>query len=203
MKKIIRLLLCLVLLASMVSAYNLYRDRQSLKENLIRLHVVANSDSAQDQQIKLQVKDAVVAYLQPIVEQFPTKDEAMEYIRQNLSTLRDLSNQVLEKLGIQETVQVTLEPEAFAVREYDTFSLPSGVYDALRIEIGEGNGKNWWCVVFPSLCVPACSEDFETQAVSSGFSQSLTNTLTQHGGYRMRFFLLDCVGKLENFFAFG
>ena len=203
MKKLIRLVLCLVLIGAVLIVVNLYQDRQTLKDNLIRLHVVANSDSGEDQCIKLQVKDAIVSYLQPIMEQFPTKEEAMEYIRSNLSVIQDLSNQVLEKLGVKERAQVTLEPEAFDMRVYDTFSLPSGVYDALRIEIGEGNGKNWWCVVFPSLCLPVSGEGFETEAVSAGFSETLTNTIRHNGEYRLRFFLLDCIGKLENIFVFG
>ena len=203
MKKLIRLVLCLVLIGAVLIVVNLYQDRQTLKDNLIRLHVVANSDSGEDQCIKLQVKDAIVSYLQPIMEQFPTKEEAMEYIRSNLSVIQDLSNQVLEKLGVKERAQVTLESEAFDMRVYDTFSLPSGVYDALRIEIGEGNGKNWWCVVFPSLCLPVSGEGFETEAVSAGFSETLTNTIRHNGEYRLRFFLLDCIGKLENIFVFG
>ena len=201
MKKLIKVLLCLLLAGGVLSAVNLYKDRQSLKENLIRLHVVANSDSPEDQRIKLQVKDAVVSYLQPILEQFPTKEQAMDYIRQNLSTLQDVSDKVLEKLGVKEKSQVTLEPEAFDTRVYDTFRLPSGIYDALRIEIGEAEGKNWWCVVFPSLCLPATSEGFETAAVSSGFSETMTNTLTGKQGYQLRFFFLDCIGKLENIFS--
>ena len=203
MKKLIRLVLCLVLIGAVLSAVNLYQDRQTLQDSLVRLHVVANSDSEEDQHIKLQVKDAIVSFLQPVMEQFPSKEEAMEYIRRNVSAIQELSNQVLEKLGVKEKVQVTLAPEAFDVRVYDTFSLPSGVYDALRVEIGEGKGKNWWCVVFPSLCLPVSGEGFEAEAVSSGFSERLTNNISHRGGYRLRFFLLDCVGKLENIFVFG
>ncbi len=87
--------------------------------------------------------------------------------------------------------------EAFPAREYDTFALPAGCYDALRITVGEGQGQNWWCVVFPRLCLPTVSEDFEVEAVGAGFSDTLTGALT--GEYEVRFFLLELLGRLENF----
>ncbi len=200
MKKLIKLFVCLLLVAFVLGLADLWQDRQTLKNNLIRLHVVANSDSTEDQAIKVQVKDAIVSYLQPIVEKMPDKKQAMAYIQENLATLQTLSNNVLDKLGVRERAVVTFLPESFRTRVYDTFSLPSGIYDALRVEIGEADGKNWWCVVFPSLCLPATSEDFQDTAVSSGFSQTLTGTLSNSGGYKVRFFLLDCLGKVENFF---
>ncbi len=200
MEKIIKLMICLVLIFTVLAFADIWKDKQVLKENLVRLHVVGSSDSEEDQQIKLQVKDAVVNYLQPIMEKFPTKDEAMTYIRDNLSVLQEVSNRVLEGLGVKDCAKVSLQPECFDVRQYDTFSLPSGVYDALRIEIGDAEGKNWWCVAFPTLCIPATSEGFADIAVSSGFSETLANTLSGSNGYRLRFFFLDCIGKLENLF---
>jgi len=200
MKKIIKLTVFIFLLCTILGIKDLWQDKQSLKENLVRLHVVANSDSEEDQRIKLQVKDAITEYLQPILQNCPTKEDAMEYIQENLSTLQALSNDVLERLGVRDQAVVTLQPETFSKRVYDTFSLPSGVYDALRIEIGNGEGQNWWCVVFPSLCLPAAGSDMQDTAVSAGFSETLTNTISNSGGYRVRFFLLDCFGKLENLF---
>lgn len=200
MKKLIKLFVCLLLVAFVLGLADLWQDRQTLKNNLIRLHVVANSDSTEDQAVKVQVKDAIISYLQPIVEKMPDKEQAMAYIQENLATLQTLSNNVLNKLGVRDRAVVTFLPESFRTRVYDTFSLPSGIYDALRVEIGEAAGKNWWCVVFPSLCLPATSADFQDTAVSAGFSQTLTGTLSNNGGYKVRFFLLDCLGKVENFF---
>ena len=103
-------------------------------------------------------------------------------------------------MGSGETAKITFLKEEFDTREYDTFSLPAGVYESLRITIGEGAGKNWWCVVFPSLCVPATTEGFADTAAGSGFDNSLTGALGNNGGYKVRFFLLDCLGRIENFF---
>ena len=92
---------------------------------------------------------------------------------------------------------MTLQKEVFDTRVYDTFTLPAGVYEALRITIGSGEGKNWWCVVFPTLCVPATSEGFEDVAAGAGFPESLTKSL--EGEYEIRFYLLDLLGKLEGY----
>ena len=200
MKKIIKFIIFFFLTVTLFNFLELWQDRQVLEDNVIRLHVVANSDSDVDQKVKLQVKDEIVQYLQPIIEQFPNKYEAMEYIRNNISTLQELSNDVLIKLGVKSKVSASLQVEEFDTRVYDTFSLPAGSYDALRIEIGDADGENWWCVVFPSLCLPATGSDFQEVAVSSGFSQKLTNTLSNNRVCRVRFFLLDCVGKLENLY---
>ena len=200
MKKIFKLLICIALIFAMLNIIDAWRNRQILKDSIIRLHVVGNSDSDFDQQVKVQVKDAIVDYLEPIAEQFPTKEEAMTFLRENLSAIQELSNRVLEKIGVKERATVSLEPQSFGLRDYETFSLPSGVYDALRVKIGEAEGKNWWCVVFPSLCLPATSSGFEDAAVSAGFSETLTHTLSEKSGYRVRFFLLDCIGKIDNLF---
>ena len=93
--------------------------------------------------------------------------------------------------------------EEFATRYYDTFTLPAGIYEALRITIGEGEGQNWWCVVFPTLCVGATVEEFEETAHCAGFSDGLTGALTGEDGYEVRFFFLDALGKLENFLHKG
>jgi stage II sporulation protein R len=88
--------------------------------------------------------------------------------------------------------------EAFDKRVYDTFTLPAGIYNALLIVIGDGQGKNWWCVVFPSLCIPAASETFADTAAGAGFPETLNRALTGDNGYELRFAVLDVLGNLEN-----
>ncbi len=172
-------------------------DRVALNENLIRLHVVANSDSDEDQALKLKVRDAVVNKLQDTMERFPTMEEARQYLQAHLPELEKYVNQVIRELGFTDTAQVSLDSEAFDTREYETFTLPAGYYEALRITIGEGQGKNWWCVVFPSLCV-GTENDFADTAAGAGFSDNLTQTLQEEP--EIRFFLLDWLGQVEIFF---
>ncbi len=185
--------------ALILGAYRLgttVRDSRILQEEIIRLHVVAASDSEEDQALKLQVRDAVVEYLDAALESIPTKAEAMAYLEDHLDEIADAANRVIEAAGLSDKVKVTLLQEKFNTRDYDSFSLPAGVYDSLRIVIGQGQGHNWWCVVFPSLCLP--QESFEAEAAGSGFSDTLTETLQREEGYEVRFWLLDCIGQIRN-----
>ena len=93
---------------------------------------------------------------------------------------------------------MTFCKEAFDVRHYDTFSLPAGVYDSLRIVIGDGAGHNWWCVAFPTLCLPATTEGLDAVAADAGLSESLTKTLSRDSDFEIRFLLLDKLGQLGN-----
>ena len=88
--------------------------------------------------------------------------------------------------------------EPFPTREYDTFVLPAGIYEAIRVTIGTGEGKNWWCVVFPRLCISASTDAFADTAAGAGFSDPLTGALTGNENYQVRFFLLECIGWVEN-----
>ena len=198
MKKIIKISVCLLLFMFVLFLADVWQDKNALQENLIRLHVVANSDSQRDQEIKLQVKDAIIAYLQPLVDGFADKEQAMEYVTDNLASIEQIANAVLQAYGESDRATAYISAESFDTRKYETFSLPAGIYDSLRIQIGEGRGKNWWCVVFPSLCLPATSNEFQDTAVSSGFSEDLGNALVS--GTNLRFFILDCWGKLEKLF---
>ena len=110
---------------------------------------------------------------------------------------------MLKEAGCGDLATVSLAVEEFATRVYDTFTLPAGVYEALRITIGEGEGKNWWCVVFPTLCVPATSQGFEDVAAGAGFPDTLTAALEGEEGYEIRFYLLDLLGKVEGYFFEG
>lgn len=141
------------LLAAFFWGGSLLADRRSLNEQLIRLHVVGNSDSREDQNVKLQVRDAVISGIQSDLAKVADMEQARAYLQENLPKIRQIANSVLEKAGFEEEAVVSLSQEAFDKRVYDTFTLPAGVYEALRITIGEGKGRNWWCVAFPTLCL--------------------------------------------------
>ena len=197
MKKLLKRIFLCLLAVGVVYTAALIADREKLKEELIRLHVVAASDSEEDQAIKLQVRDAVLESLQAGLENATDIEAAKAYIESQLPKLESAANQVLAAAGCGDVATVSLQVEEFAARVYDTFSLPAGLYDSLRITIGEGEGRNWWCVTFPSLCMPATTEGFEAVAAGAGFSDELTGSLT--GEYEVRFYLLDLLGQLENF----
>ena len=199
MKKLFRRIGICLLLVVFVYFGALVMDRQKLRNELVRLHVVAASDSEEDQAIKLRVRDAVVESLQEAMADLTDVEAAKAYLREHLPQIEAVANEVLREAGCGDLATVSLELEEFAARIYDTFTLPAGLYDALRITIGEGEGQNWWCVVFPTLCVPATTDGFEDVAVGAGFSDTLVSTLEGKDGYEVRFYLLDLVGRFENF----
>lgn len=195
-------LIC-TLIAGLLWGAGIIAQRRQLSDGVIRLHVVAHSDSPEDQTIKLHVRDAVTGFLREAMDGSKDKEQAKAHLQQVIPEIEALANKTLEEQGCGDKAVVSLKREEFGTREYDTFTMPAGVYDSLRIVIGEGEGKNWWCVVFPELCVPATTRGFGEKAVECGYSDSLTAALTGEKGYEVRFFLLDCIGKLENFFFAG
>ena len=188
-----------MLIAAFVWTTMLIKDSKTLRTELIRLHVVGASNEDSDQALKLQVRDAVIESLQKELNNVTDVAQAKAYLQNNLSDIQMVAMQALEKEGCGDPVAVSLAREAFPMRIYDTFALPSGVYETLRITIGEGQGRNWWCVAFPALCVGATVEDFEQTALCAGLSEPLAETLAGETDYEVRFFLLDVLGKLENF----
>ena len=200
MRKIVKMIGICTLLLALIWVGTVIADRRKLNEGLIRLHVVAASDSREDQAVKLRIRDAVMAALQGDIVTSADAEEAKAYLQTRLADLKIIADDILKDAGMEETAAVTLEKECFPTREYDTFSLPAGVYESLKITVGPGEGQNWWCVVFPSLCLPATTEGFADTAVGSGFPDSLAGALQQDGGYEIRFFLLDCLGWLEILF---
>lgn len=157
-----------------------------LAGKLTRLHVLANSDEPADQQLKLQVRDAVLAASEGEAE----LDEAL------LDKLQCAAQQTVERAGYDYPVRVSRERCYFDTRQYETFSLPAGYYDAVRVVIGEGAGKNWWCVIYPPLCAGVCEEDLEEIARKSGLSEEEISLICEEKGYVLRFQLMDLWGKL-------
>lgn len=193
----LRKLLAIGLVAALVMGLcSLLADRRQLSEGLIRLHVVARSDRAEDQAVKLQVRDAVLKVLGGQLRGCTDQQQAHQWLSQNLDAVHQAAKTALAEAGMEQSVAVSLEKEAFERRDYESFSLPAGVYDSLRITLGEGQGENWWCVVFPSLCF-APGADFADTAAGAGFSQPLTDAV-QRPDTQIRFFFLELLGRLQN-----
>ena len=201
MKKMGKCVFACALLAAFVWCGTVIADRQRLNEELIRLHVVANSDRVEDQELKLLVRDAIITSLRQALADIRDTEQAKEYLQENLPKLQELANKTLDAAGSAQQAVVTLCREGFPTRQYNTFSLPAGIYEALRVTIGDGAGKNWWCVVFPSLCVPQTSQGFSDTAAGAGFPDALSGALTGEEPYQIRFYLLDKLGELEKFLA--
>ena len=192
MKKQLRRISLVAAVVACVFIWGIATDSRELREGLLRLHVVGASNSVEDQVVKLRVRDAVLESLEEGLKQVTDPQAAYDYVARMLPKVEEAANRTLAAAGFSDTVAGSLTEEAFPTRDYDTFSLPAGVYKALRVVIGEGEGKNWWCVVFPQLCM---GEEFvETSAMSDELSQTLT------GEYEIRFWLLEKLGQVKNHF---
>ena len=127
--------------------------QEDLREQVLRFHVRANSDSAEDQREKFMVRDAVIDYVSPYMEQAETKEEAAEILKEKKEEIRRIAAGVLERQGNPRKVEVSFTTESFPEREYGGYTFPAGIYDAVRVDLGEAGGHNWWCVMFPDLCM--------------------------------------------------
>ncbi|HFD2045848.1 TPA: stage II sporulation protein R [Clostridium perfringens] len=125
---------------------------EDISEKLIRFHVLANSDSDIDQDLKLRVKDEVLKYISPILNESQSLEESREILKREDKNIIKIAEDYIKSQGFDYTVETTLTRENFPVKEYGNIVLPQGEYEAYRILIGEGKGQNWWCVMFPPLC---------------------------------------------------
>lgn len=163
------------------------RTQDKLAEKVVRLHVLANSDSEEDQALKLRVRDAVLERATAILEQSADRREAESRLRGELLELERIAGEEISAEGYDYPVTVELENTDFPTKEYDGFTLPAGEYLALRVIIGEGQGQNWWCVVFPPLCT-AASADVPASALAAGFSEEEVSLITEENqGYVLKF----------------
>lgn len=163
------------------------RTQDELADKVVRLHVLANSDSEEDQALKLKVRDVVLERATAILKQSADRREAESCLRGELLELERIAAEEIAAEGYNYPVTVELENSDFPTKEYDGFTLPAGEYLALRVIIGEGQGQNWWCVVFPPLCT-AASADVPASALAAGFSEEEVNLITEENqGYVLKF----------------
>lgn len=171
--------------------------QQDLADKTLRLHVVANSDSPEDQAQKLRVRDEILREVSCLTAHCTTAEEAELVLSSHLSELSEKAEDFLRQEGSAYSVEALLTVESFSTRHYDSFSLPAGTYPALRVNIGAAAGKNWWCVVFPSLCTAATGEAMEEAAQAGGYSDGEYRLIT--GGekrYTLRFKALEWLTEL-------
>lgn len=163
------------------------QTQQTLSDKVLRLHVLANSDTQEDQALKLQVRDRILERATELLEQSEDRQEAKALLTENLPALEALAADEINAAGYTYSVKTQLAETAFPTKEYDGFTLPAGDYLALRVVIGEGAGQNWWCVVFPPLCT-AASSDVPATAMAAGLSKEDVGLITEeNSGYVLKF----------------
>ena len=149
--------------------------QQALASQIIRFHVLANSDTTEDQALKNKVRDAVLADMEALLSSTEDIEETRAIINDNIDRIKEVSKRVIEENNKDYNVNVKLENALFPTRAYSDMILPTGEYEALRIEIGEAKGQNWWCVMFP----PLCFVDATHSVIPKSTQTTLQNVLTE------------------------
>ena len=181
------LALLLGLCAAMLwGAWSMQRQ-DALAQKMIRLHVIANSDSDADQALKLEVRDRVLDFTTTVLQRSADMEDAQVRLRAELTRIETIARREIAAQGYDYPVTAQLASAEFPLKEYDGFSLPAGEYMALRLVIGEGEGRNWWCVVYPPLCTAAAA-DMPQTAIQAGLTDDDVSLITgEDTGYVLRF----------------
>ena len=186
------LALCITLAAAIIP---FERRCEGIRQSVFRLHIIANSDSDSDQALKLKVRDAVIAASEEIFGSAKTEEEAKQIAAENIELFTETANKTLKENGSVQTATVSVGKAYFGTREYEDFTLPAGEYDALRIIIGNGEGKNWWCVMFPAVCLPAAKGDIEDT-----LDDAETEIVKGGAKYKPAFKIVEIYESIKRFF---
>ena len=172
--------------AMLCGAWSMQRQ-DALAQKMIRLHVIANSDSDADQALKLEVRDKVLDFTTTVLQRSADMEDAQVRLRAELTRIETIARREIAAQGYDYPVTAQLASAEFPLKEYDGFSLPAGEYMALRLVIGEGEGRNWWCVVYPPLCTAAAA-DMPQTAIQAGLTDDDVSLITgEDTGYVLRF----------------
>ncbi len=168
---------------------------EEIYDNMIRLHVIANSDTEEDQALKLLVRDAILEKASTIKADDP--DEAYIKTEESIDALEKAAYEKIREEGYSYNVKVTLSEEKYPEREYSGFVLPQGTYTSLRVLIGEASGQNWWCVLYPPLCTTA-AEEREEAFVAAGFTGEQYEAITEskNKSYKIKFKIVEIIKEL-------
>ena len=183
MKKIIGLGLLAILCIALATGCFSQKDfvGEKISDEVLRIHIRANSNGDDDQKVKYKVKSVVVDYITPLLVGVTDKQNAMDKIRQNLDEISDIAMTTLHKNGFRYSARAKLARESFPTRSYEKLTLPSGEYDALVLELGEAKGDNWWCVVYPPLCfVGGTDVGFNNIVYQSKLKEIIENFFKKH-----------------------
>lgn len=195
MKKLLALCVGLVIFCSAVLFLPTAEDH-GIYEDTLRLHVLADSDDTDDQARKLAVRDTVLAFLGDKMEGCCDVTEAETVVRDNEEQILEACRSTLSQAGCEDAVTLSLSKEYYPTRHYEDVSLPAGRYLSLRVMIGEAKGQNWWCVLYPPLCLGACRST--EQLENAGFSEGQIALVQEEKTvkYKVKFKILESVGKL-------
>lgn len=183
------------LIAIVLSVTSFAETCDEIRTDVLRLHVIANSDSPEDQALKLKVRDAILEKGENIFDGSVTRENAQEKIEKEKKILEETAKKVIEENGFDYDVEITVTEEYFTTRTYENVTLPAGNYMAVRVLIGESAGQNWWCVMFPPLCLPAAETDIDLF-----FNDREIKLVERNPKYEPRFKIIEIFESIKNRF---
>lgn len=195
MKIFMKILVSSFVIAVLLSAVPFKSTCEQLEQDVLRLHILANSDSVADQTLKLKVRDEVLAQVSPLYINALSKDEVISITRDNLTLIENIATDTILSSGYDYTVDAKIKSMYFDTRYYDDFTMPAGVYDTLEITLGKGDGRNWWCVMYPTLCVGASTKESMQQDLSDDEYTLITSDELQ-----FRFKIVEYFEKISSLF---
>lgn len=190
MKRLELSMLLALVFAAVLSFASFESECKEIRQSVLRMHVLANSDSEEDQELKLSVRDRLLAETEELFASAQTKEEAESAAKEAIPMLEAAAKDEIQKQGYDYDVKIEIGKAWFDTREYGDITLPAGNYEAVNVYIGKAEGKNWWCVMFPQLCLPAASGD-ELEAVLTEEQSNITQ-----GDYEVEFYLVELFQKL-------
>lgn len=171
---------------------------KEISDEVFRLHILANSDKDYDQELKLKVRDKVLIYTESLFEKAQSKEEAESLISNNLQDICNTAQKEVTDNGYDYSVTAQITKMYFTTRTYESYTLPSGMYDALRITIGSGEGHNWWCVMYPSICIS--SEESQDEAAKETFNDNQYD-IVKNEKYEYKFKIVEIFEKICSYFS--
>lgn len=193
MKLFIKFVAVVTVVAAVFSVVSFASGCAEVRRDVLRLHVVGASDSEFDQSLKLKVRDAVLEKGGELFDGTVTADEAEKIITPRIDELKAVAEEVLKENGCDYKVDITVGEEYFTTRCYENFTMPAGVYTAVRVNIGSAEGQNWWCVMFPPLCLPAASADAD-----AFFTDEEMKIVSASPKYEPRFKIVEIYESIKN-----
>lgn len=190
-------LLCGLISAILISMVGFSEVCSEMQQNIIRIRILANSDSNEDQALKLQVRDAILSESGKLFEDSETYEDAVAIAEEELDKFLSVAQNTVLKCGYEYEVSLDFRDEYFDTRHYDSFTLPAGEYKTAVFTIGAGKGENWWCVIFPRVCIGACSD-----GIDKTLSDKAVKTAQEPEKYVYRFKSLEILEKIKNIFKF-
>lgn len=196
MKRKLKIFVPLFLVFAFIFSYisPFIQTSENISKEVFRLHILANSDRDDDQQLKLKVRDSVLKESEQLFKESGSLEETINICKNNIGIFQKAAEKCIKENGYDYPVKVYVDKEYFNTREYDSITLPSGIYNALKIEIGEGSGKNWWCVMFPAICLSSATEE-ELDDYLSDEEMEIVNSDSK---YEVRFKIVELYEKIKS-----